>query len=84
MFLTSIERGALYYGENKRRTEVMFSDELRNRVYEMAEEMHQLYIKGYTPCVKMQKKCRSCSLKNICLPKIQKGIKVKNYIEERL
>lgn len=84
MFLTSIERGALYYGENKRRTEIIFSDELRNTVCEMTEEMHQLYTRGHTPHVKKQKKCYSCSLKNICLPKVQDGKDVGKYIDGML
>ncbi len=84
MFLTKIHEGSLYYGENKRRTKVQFTDELRNRVYKMAEEMHQMFIKGHTPKVKTTKKCNACSLKNLCLPKLLKNTDVKKYIEENI
>ena len=84
MLSTQIEKGALYYGENRRREEVFFSEQLRNEVHSMVEEMHMLFQKGYTPVVKTSKKCMSCSLKNICLPKIQKENNVKQYILERI
>ena len=84
MLLTEIEKGYLFYGENRRRTEVIFTDALRNEVKNMTEEMHQLYKKSYTPKVKTSKKCNSCSLKNICLPKVQKGKNVAKYIDDMI
>ena len=45
------------------------SDERAARIwYKMAEEMHGYFERGYTPRVKPSKACRSCSLKDICLP----------------
>ena len=84
MFLTEIPKGYLYYGENKRRTEILFDEELRLHVKEICHEMHGLYQKGYTPKVKTNKKCRSCSLKDLCLPKLNKTLSVEEYIKERL
>lgn len=84
MLLTEIEKGYLFYGENRRRTEVIFTETLRNEVKNMTEEMHQLYKKSYTPKVKTSKKCNSCSLKNICLPKVQKGKNVAKYIDDMI
>lgn len=84
MFLTEIPKGYLYYGENKRRTEVAFDEALRSQVRELCKEMHSLYQKGRTPRVKTSKKCRSCSLKDICLPKLNKDLNVERYIRSRL
>lgn len=84
MLETKIDKGAIYYGENRRHEEIFFSDELRTRVYELAEEMHQLFCKGYTPKSKTKKKCMSCSLKNLCLPKMQETNKVEKYLKERM
>ena len=52
--------------------------ELRNA----AKEMHELFQRGYTPNVKPSKKCKACSLENLCLPKLQKTVKVREYIEK--
>ena len=82
MFQTNIAGGYLYYGENRRRTHVEFTDALREEVRKAAREMHDLFQKGYTPNVKAAKKCKACSLENLCIPKLQKVIKVREYIEQ--
>lgn len=65
MLLCRIPGGSLFYGENRRREPVEFTEELRGKVYDMAKEMHVLWDKGYTPRVKPQKGCNACSLKEI-------------------
>ena len=57
---------------------------LRGQVEKLCEEMHTLYKKGNTPKVKTSKKCRSCSLKDLCLPKLNKKLNVERYIADRL
>ena len=49
MYRTQIERGYLYYGKTRRRTEVLFDDELRRRVAELVAGMYALYDAGITP-----------------------------------
>lgn len=82
MFLTEIKEGFLFYGEKKHRTKVEFTMTLRECVKHALFEMHDLYQRGYTPKVKPTKQCKACSLWDICLPKIQKGVGVKQYMEE--
>lgn len=84
MFSTDISEGALFYGESRRREPVIFTDELRTEVTEMFNEMHQYYSRGYTPKVKKSKACNSCSLKEICLPKLEKSTSVSNYVSRAL
>lgn len=84
MFQTSIADGYLYYGENRRRSYVEFTDNLREEVRRMAKEMHELFRRGYTPNVKYSKQCKACSLENLCVPKLQKAIKVREYIEQSI
>lgn len=84
MFSTSVPEGALYYGEIRRREEVVLSDGLRSTVHEMVEDMHQLLKKGHTPKVKWRKSCNACSLKEICLPRMGKLSSVGTYIEKKL
>ena len=44
--LNYLDFGYMYYGENKRRQRVDFSESLRERVKTLAKEMHLLYEKG--------------------------------------
>ena len=84
MFCTEIPEGAVFYGETRRRQSVAVSDELRSRVRSIFDEMHRYYSRAYTPGVKRTKACNACSLKDICLPKLEKTLKVKTYIEQHL
>lgn len=84
MFQTSIHDGYLYYGENRRRSYVEFTDNLREEVKKMTTEMHELFKRGYTPNVKPTKQCKACSLENLCVPKLQKTMKVREYIEQNI
>ena len=84
MFSTQIEEGAIYYGETRRREVVQVSQELRDMATKMFEEMHDYFKRGYTPKVKQSKSCNSCSLKDICLPRLNKAGSVKNYISQML
>lgn len=84
MFSATIEEGALFYGETRRREIVEITDELRNEVRDIFEEMHQYYKKEYTPKVKTGKMCNSCSLKELCLPKLNKNVSAKAYITQML
>lgn len=84
MFSTQIEEGAIYYGETRRREVVQVSQELRGMATKMFEEMHDYFKRGYTPKVKQSKSCNSCSLKDICLPRLNKAGSVKNYISQML
>lgn len=84
MFLTEIHKGYLFYGENRRRTEVVFTPQLRQQVEAICKEMHELYQKGYTPRVKTDKKCGACSLQELCMPKLQRTLPVETYINKAL
>lgn len=84
MFSTNIPEGALFYGETRRREVVVITEELRQRVKSMVEEMHQYYNRKYTPKVKYGKYCNACSLKDICMPKLGKAVSVKKYMEQVL
>lgn len=84
MFQTQIPEGYLYYGQPKRRTKVVFTEELRQKLAAYCKEMHQYFRRGYTPKVKTSKKCRSCSLAELCLPKMQEKLDVKEYIQKSL
>ena len=84
MLLTEIKEGAVFYGEIRRRENIVFTSDLRAQVRSVFEEMHQFYDKGYTPKVKWSKACNACSLKEVCMPKLGKALSVKNYIHRTI
>ncbi len=84
MLACHISSGSLFYGEIRRRKEITFTNELREKVFHISEEMHDLWKKGHTPNVKWKKGCNACSLKDICVPKLGKTKSVDTYIEKRL
>lgn len=84
MLCCDIPQGALYYGEIRRRSEVMFTPELRQEVRALLAEMHSLYAQGKTPKVKPTKACGACSLKELCLPKLMRSKSVSSYLRHAM
>lgn len=65
-----ITRGALYYGERHRRTEVEFDPELRQLVGSTAAAVHDCLKAGLTPLAEYDpRRCDACSLIDQCQPK---------------
>lgn len=80
MLCCVIPEGALYYGDPRRRTPVLFTGGLRQAVSAALEEMHQLYRRGHTPKVRPAKSCSACSLKELCLPILRRRSTVADYL----
>jgi len=68
MFGAAVAGGALYYGQQRRRREVAFDEELRARTEALARRMHALYRARVTPAAVEEPKCERCSLLDLCLP----------------
>lgn len=82
-----IQEGFLYYGSAKRREPVSFDDEMRRKVELACSEMRELYARRHVPKVRYGKKCRSCSLLELCMPKVsssEQGKPVDAYIDAML
>lgn len=69
MLDVDIPLGALYYGKPRRRLDVSFDAKLRHATETAALRLHELVRSRTTPKVRYQKKCESCSLVDICLPR---------------
>lgn len=81
MLCSTISYGYIFYGETRRRMKVEFTDEIREKVRKIFAEMHKYYEQRYTPKVKTGKKCNACSLKDLCVPALNKKKSVSRYIE---
>jgi CRISPR-associated exonuclease Cas4 len=84
MLCCQIDFGYLYYGEVKRRVREECTPERRERVRQIFTEMHKYMEQGYTPKVKRTKSCNACSLKDICLPVLEKKKSVTKYMEQAM
>lgn len=84
MYGINIPYGALYYNETKHREVISISDSLRQQTQQCADEMHEIYKSRVIPAASKQKFCKSCSLKDICMPEISECAKVTNYLKQNL
>ena len=79
MLCCQIPTGYLFYDEIHRRQKVEITEEFREFVLQTLAEMHKAFSRKATPKVKVTKKCRNCSLKDLCLPKVEKAADVSAY-----
>ncbi len=69
MMGTTVPEGAVYDSLQRRRHAVAFSPDLRAEVAALAQRMHELHGLRKTPPPRYEKKCDSCSLLPVCLPR---------------
>jgi len=65
-----VTNGALFYGKTRRREDIDFDKALREKTILSAARLHELIKSGITPRAFYEPKCDSCSLLELCLPKI--------------
>ena len=80
MLAVDVPKGALFYGRNRRREPVCFTDALRNESAELCKSVHSLILACETPAPVYTPRCRSCSLFDLCMPK-KIAIKAESYIK---
>jgi CRISPR-associated exonuclease Cas4 len=81
MLNVDIKTGALFYGEPRRRTNVDFDADLRAVTERLAARLHELNAARITPKAKYEKKCDSCSLYTVCLPKSTGSSSAQKYLK---
>lgn len=83
MLGVSIKQGALFYGKTRHRFDVEFDEVLRNITKDAAARLHEFISAGKTPLPNLSPKCDSCSLVDICLPKVVGcNSSVEQYLEK--
>lgn len=80
MFCITVDEIHVYYGKTRHRIKVSLDEDIRDRVRSISREMHDLYRRKHTPTVKKKRCCNACSLREICLPELQKSPTVKRYL----
>ena len=85
MLDVEVPSGALFYGKTRHRQDVDFDTDLRSETEDTAKRFHALVEAGKTPKPVYGKKCDSCSMKHLCLPKtVEKGRSIDSYLDNML
>ena len=84
MLQATVPAGALYHGKSRRRQEVSFDGELRERTKTRVREFHELIAAGKTPPPEKGPKCKYCSLAGMCLPHLLPTRSARGYLARTL
>ena len=84
MLACDVPGGYLYYGQTRSREKVTFDADLRDRVTLVVKDMHRVFSRGVTPKHRPMTACRSCSIKEICVPNLARRETVATYLDRRL
>lgn len=76
-----VQQGALFYGEPRRRTGVVFDDELRRLTESVVGATRELLSSGRTPPPTHMPGCMACSLKAFCFTG---PISARQWIDDKL
>ncbi len=80
MLGVTISRGALFYGQTRRRHIVEFTESLRQHTASIAQQAYTM-INTYTvPMADYSSKCRGCSLIDLCMPKLG-NVSARKYLD---
>lgn len=70
MLNVEIKEGALFYGKTRRREAIVFDAQLRLETQDTAIKVHELIKTGITPKAHYSKRCKQCSLYELCIPEV--------------
>lgn len=84
MYNIQISTAALFYGETRHREIIAIDYKLRELTHGLANEMHQVFLKGTIPKAMMKPHCKSCSLFDVCLPQLNKKMLASDYLRKNL
>ena len=66
----TVSEGALWYMQTRHRVPVIFSDDLRAQTLATIAAVRDLLSSGQTPPPDYGKRCKACSLVEICQPEL--------------
>lgn len=77
----AVSEGALWYGQIRHRVPVVFSDGLREQTLAVIGQVRELLESGITPPPEYGKRCKACSLIEVCQPKLVEKDRSVGYVE---
>lgn len=86
MLRQPVPAGALFYGQTKRRKEVVFDDNLRTLTCQTIGDTRSMILAGRTPSASYEaKRCDACSLIDLCQPRwLPRGQAVDAWLRQQL
>lgn len=84
MLQTEVAEGAIFDAEKHRRVAVAFDSALRAMVEVLAGRMHEIHQSRATPRAEHGRRCESCSMKPVCLPRIGERTSASRYLRRAL
>jgi len=72
MLDVELAEAAIYFGKIRQRRTVVLDETLRNSTAAAIDDLHRIIRSKVTPTARFERKCRKCSLVNLCLPKALK------------
>lgn len=70
MFNVKIGKGALYWHGSRERKEIILTDALKAQVQQVSEAVHKMIAESIVPPPVNDERCRDCSLREACLPRV--------------
>lgn len=78
----TIEEGALWYWQTRHREPVVLDAALREQTLAVIDAVHEQFASGITPSKPAPpKRCRACSLREICQPQWLRGDHSADYVQ---
>ena len=84
MLCCEIPYGFMYYAKTRHREKIELTNELRENVIKDLSEMRHYFNNKFTPKVRKSKSCNACSLKDVCLPKLETSPSARTYIDDMI
>jgi CRISPR-associated exonuclease Cas4 len=75
MLAVPVPTGVLFYGQPRRRYDVLLDETLRQETESLIAHLHEMSESEQTPSAEHTGKCTGCSLIEVCLPKVTGGQK---------
>lgn len=80
-----VEHGALFYGQQRRRKDVAFDDDLRSLTRATIADTRAMLASGRTPTARYDpRRCDRCSLIDLCQPKLLGRNSVAGWLQRQL
>ncbi|MEN4901876.1 CRISPR-associated protein Cas4 [Luteimonas sp. TWI1416] len=85
MLGTPVGSGALFYGQTRRRKDVMFDEQLRDLTRHTIAATREMFAAGQTPHARYEpRRCDLCSLIDLCQPRLLGRRNVEAWLQRQL
>ncbi len=77
----AVMEGALWYGQTRHRVPIVFSDGIRQQTLDIIAAVRELLYNGTTPPPEYGRRCKACSLLDLCQPKLLERDRSGRYVK---